>query len=226
MKRILNSTRERILSTAEQLFAESGIAATSMRSITAMARVNLAAVNYHFGSKEALIEAVYERRLEPLNKARLRNLNKLEKKYGKKAIPAEEIIEAFVLPMLEISIGEGKQTLNIMRLISRTYSEAAKQFRKLFAESYHEVLDRYQVALAKTFPKLSPEIINLRLQFTIGAMSHSFVESELLGLISGESITSEWIERQVHQLVPFVIAGFHAKPAPIQASLPSVDGEA
>ncbi len=226
MKRILNSTRERILSTAEQLFAESGIAATSMRSITAMARVNLAAVNYHFGSKEALIEAVYERRLEPLNKARLRNLNKLEKQYGKKAIPADEIIEAFVLPMLEISIGEGKQTLNIMRLISRTYSEAAKQFRKLFAESYHEVLDRYQVALAKTFPKLTPEVINLRLQFTIGAMSHSFVESELLGLISGETVTGEWIERQVHQLVPFVIAGFHAKPAPILALSTSEDDKA
>ena len=216
MKRILNSTRDRILSTAEQLFAESGIAATSMRSITSVARVNLAAVNYHFGSKEALIEAVYERRLEPLNKARLRNLNELEKEYGNKAIPPEKILSAFIMPLLEISVGEGKQTLNIMRLISRTYSEAAKQFRKLFAESYHDVLERYQVALGKSFPKLSPEIINLRLQFTIGAMSHSFVESELLGLIAGETITPEWVERQVHQLIPFVIAGFSATPAIIK----------
>jgi len=214
MKRILNSTRDRILSTAEQLFAESGIAATSMRSITSMARVNLAAVNYHFGSKEALIEAVYERRLEPLNKARLRNLIALEQEYSDDPIPPEKILAAFILPLLEISVGEGKQTLNIMRLISRTYSEAAKQFRKLFAESYHKVLERYQSALSKTYPKLPPEVINLRLQFTIGAMSHSFVESELLGLISGETVTPEWIERQVHQLIPFVIAGFNAKPAP------------
>lgn len=216
MKRIINSTRDRILSTAETLFAESGIAATSMRSITSMARVNLAAVNYHFGSKEALIEAVYERRLEPLNKARLRNLNELEQEYGSKAIPPEKILTAFILPLLEISVGEGKQTLNIMRLISRTYSEAAKQFRKLFAESYHSVLERYQAALGKSFPKLSPEVINLRLQFTIGAMSHSFVESELLGLIAGETITPEWVERQVHQLIPFVIAGFNAKPATLK----------
>ncbi|MBT8141518.1 MAG: TetR/AcrR family transcriptional regulator [Gammaproteobacteria bacterium] len=213
MKRILNSTRERILSTAEQLFAESGIAATSMRSITAMARVNLAAVNYHFGSKDALIEAVYERRLEPLNKARLRNLTELENQYGKAPVPAEDLLKAFILPLLEISVGEGKQTLNIMRLISRTYSEAAKQFRKLFAKSYHDVIERYQQALGKSFPKLTPEVINLRLQFTIGAMSHSFVESELLGLISGETVTDEWIERQVNQLIPFVIAGFKAKPA-------------
>lgn len=215
MKRILNSTRDRILSTAEQLFAESGIAATSMRSITSVARVNLAAVNYHFGSKDALIEAVYERRLEPLNKARLRNLTKLENEYGKKPIPPEKILKAFILPLLEISVGEGKQTLNIMRLISRTYSEAAKQFRKLFAESYHSVLERYQSALGKSFPNLDPTVINLRLQFTIGAMSHSFVESELLGLISGETVTPEWIERQVHQLIPFVIAGFNSKPAPM-----------
>lgn len=216
MKRILNSTRDRILATAETLFAESGIAATSMRSITSMARVNLAAVNYHFGSKEALIEAVYERRLKPLNKARLRNLNKLEAEHGTKAIPADEVLKAFILPLLEISVGDGKQTLNIMRLISRTYSEAAKQFRKLFADSYHSVLKRYQVALGRSFPKLSPEVINLRLQFTIGAMSHSFVESELLGLIAGETITPEWIERQVQQLIPFVIAGFNAIPAPVK----------
>jgi len=196
MKRIINSTRERILSSA----------------ITAMARVNLAAVNYHFGSKEALIEAVYERRLEPLNKARLRNLRTLKKQYGDEKIPIEEVIEAFVMPLVEISdTGDSRQTMNILRLIGRTYSEAAKQFRKLFAESYHSVLEQYQEVLAKSLPKLSSEEINWRLQFTIGAMSHSFVESELLGLLSGEDVTPDLIKQQVKQLMPFIIAGFKSK---------------
>jgi len=214
MKRIINSTRERILTSAEELFAQSGIAATSMRAITALARVNLAAVNYHFGSKEALIEAVYERRLEPLNKARLRNLKELQKTYKKDAIPVDEIIEAFVMPLVEISdTGDSAQTMNILRLIGRTYSEAAKQFRKMFFETYHDVLDQYQEELGKSLPKLSQEEINWRLQFTIGAMSHSFVESELLGLLSGEDVTPDLIRRQVHQLLPFIIAGFKAKKA-------------
>ena len=214
MKRIINSTRERILTSAEELFAQSGIAATSMRAITALARVNLAAVNYHFGSKEALIEAVYERRLEPLNKARLRNLKELQKTYKKDVIPVDEIIEAFVMPLVEISdTGDSAQTMNILRLIGRTYSEAAKQFRKMFFETYHDVLDQYQEELGKSLPKLSQEEINWRLQFTIGAMSHSFVESELLGLLSGEDVTPDLIRRQVHQLLPFIIAGFKAKKA-------------
>jgi len=208
MKRIINSTRERILTSAEELFAQSGIAATSMRAITAMARVNLAAVNYHFGSKEALIEAVYERRLEPLNKARLRNLKALQKQYGDERIPVEEVIEAFVMPLVEISdTGDSSQTLNILRLIGRTYSEAAKQFRKMFFDTYHDVLEQYQTELGKSLPRLNKEEINWRLQFTIGAMSHSFVESELLGLLSGEDVTPDLISHQVHQLIPFIVAG-------------------
>jgi len=213
MKRIINSTRERILSSAEELFAQSGIAATSMRAITAMARVNLAAVNYHFGSKEALIEAVYERRLEPLNKARLRNLKVLQEQYGDERIPVEEVIEAFIMPLVEISdTGDSSQTLNILRLIGRTYSEAAKQFRKMFFDTYHDVLEQYQEELGKSLPRLNEEEINWRLQFTIGAMSHSFVESELLGLLSGEDVTPDLISRQVHQLIPFIVAGFKSKP--------------
>lgn len=216
MKRIINSTRERILTSAEELFAQSGIAATSMRAITAMARVNLAAVNYHFGSKEALIEAVYERRLEPLNKARLRNLKDLQDQYGEDRIPVEEVIEAFIMPLVEISdTGDSSQTLNILRLIGRTYSEAAKQFRKMFFDTYHDVLEQYQEVLGKSLPRLNDEEINWRLQFTIGAMSHSFVESELLGLLSGEDVTPDLISRQVHQLIPFIVAGFKSK-APVR----------
>jgi len=148
-----------------------------------------------------------------LNKARLRNLKSLKKEYGDEKIPIEEVVEAFIMPLVEISnTGDGRQTVNILRLISRTYSEAAKQFRKLFADSYHSVLEQYQEVLAVSLPRLTPDEINWRLQFTIGAMSHSFVESELLGLLAGEDVTPDLIERQVKQLMPFIIAGFKSKP--------------
>src|SRR5947208_16884641 len=65
------ATKERILDSAESLFMEHGFEATSLRSITAAAAVNLAAVNYHFGSKEELFQAVLTRRLDPMNHARL-----------------------------------------------------------------------------------------------------------------------------------------------------------
>ena len=68
------STKQRILGAAEDLFARRGFAGASLRQVTAAAKVNLAAVNYHFGSKDRLIEEVFRRRLDELNAGRLRAL--------------------------------------------------------------------------------------------------------------------------------------------------------
>src|SRR5262252_5809342 len=73
------ATKDRILDAAEALFMEHGFEATSLRSITAAAGVNLAAVNYHFGSKEELFQAVLTRRLDPMNQERIELLEALER---------------------------------------------------------------------------------------------------------------------------------------------------
>src|SRR5439155_11060378 len=91
-----HETRTRILDAAEELFMQHGFEATSMRVLTARAGVNLAAVNYHFGSKHALIEAVFRRRLDPMNTARIAALERLEKDAGGHALPPETIIRAFI----------------------------------------------------------------------------------------------------------------------------------
>src|SRR6185312_12842639 len=97
------STKEKILNAAEKLIAEQGYAATSLRSIIAEAGVNLAAVHYHFHSKEALLEAVILRRAVPANQERLALLDRFEKEAGGNPIPLERVIEAFVAPTLHIS---------------------------------------------------------------------------------------------------------------------------
>src|SRR3954466_13792496 len=94
----MSDTRERILDTAERLFAERGFGATSLRSIIASAEVNLAAVHYHFRSKEALLEAVIVRRLEPLNRERLELLDQYEREAGKWGPSLEQILDALLSP--------------------------------------------------------------------------------------------------------------------------------
>lgn len=91
----LPDTRERILDAAERLFMESGYEGTSMRMITGEAEVNLAAVNYHFGSKEALLREVFRRRLSWLNRERLSALNELEEKANGEPLKPSAILEAF-----------------------------------------------------------------------------------------------------------------------------------
>ena len=95
-----HETRTRILDAAEELFMQHGFEGTSMRLITAKAGVNLAAVNYHFGSKHALVEAVFRRRLDPMNVARLAELEKLEAE--DRASSPEAIIRAFITPGLRL----------------------------------------------------------------------------------------------------------------------------
>ncbi|HYL25936.1 MAG TPA: TetR family transcriptional regulator, partial [Burkholderiales bacterium] len=95
-----HETRTRILDAAEELFMQHGFEGTSMRLLTAKAEVNLAAVNYHFGSKHALVEAVFRRRLDPMNAARLAELDKLE---AAERLPQPEgIIRAFIAPGLRL----------------------------------------------------------------------------------------------------------------------------
>src|SRR3954463_6556834 len=97
-------TRSRILDVAEELFGERGLDRVSFRDITRKAKVNLAAINYHFGSREELISAVFERRVVPVNQARLAALDAVEKSAGKRSPKPEAILEAFIRPALQCSL--------------------------------------------------------------------------------------------------------------------------
>ena len=210
MKPLLNSTRERILATAEQLFAEGGVATTSLRTITSLARVNLAAVNYHFGSKEALIEAVYERRLGPLNRARLTNLDVLEQRGG--ALPVDEIVRAFVEPIVALSSHDAKDGIVFMRLLAQTYSEAAQYFHKLFGREYESVIKRYRTALARALPQLSATELDWRVQFMVGAVNHAVADTVYLRMLGGAGAHD--LDRAARELVPFITAGLRAPSHP------------
>lgn len=210
MKPLLNTTRERILATAEQLFAEGGVATTSLRTITSLARVNLAAVNYHFGSKEALIEAVYERRLGPLNRARLANLDALEQRGG--ALAVDDIVRAFVEPIATLSSHDAKDGIVFMRLLAQTYSEAAQYFHKLFGREYESVVRRYRAALARALPELAAAELDWRLQFMVGAVNHAVADTVYLRMLGGAG--GHDLERAARELVPFISAGLRAPSNP------------
>src|SRR6266850_1812820 len=101
-------TRSRILDVAEELFGEQGLGRVSIRDITRGAKANLAAINYHFGSKEDLVAAVFERRVVPVNQARLAALDKVEKSAGKRIPKLEAILAAFIRPALQSSLKASK----------------------------------------------------------------------------------------------------------------------
>lgn len=204
------STKDRILAAAEELFAEAGIAATSLRQITGRAGVNLAAVNYHFGSRDALIEAVFERRLKPLNEERLARLDQL--KTGSTPTLGQ-IVKAFIEPVLSLSRDPERGGPRFVRLVAQSYTETSSRFERFFTGQYREVLERFADVLEESLPELQRDEIHWRLHFMIGATAYTIVDSHLLRLIAGSEQTGD-MERTLAYLEPFLIAGFQAPAAP------------
>src|SRR3954447_24578865 len=114
----MNDTQGRILDTAERLIGEQGYAATSLRQIINKAGVNLAAVHYHFGSKEELLDAVVMRKAGPVNEARLAALSQVEQEAGDGPLAVEKVLHCFFAPTAEVA-GKNPQ---FVRLMGRVYA--------------------------------------------------------------------------------------------------------
>ena len=158
-------TKERILDAAEQLFAELGFSGTSLRAVTSSAGVNLAAVNYHFGSKEALLHAVLARRLGPVNEERLKWLERLETEAGDRPPAVREILRTLFAPALMAlpeSVARG--------IAGRIYAEPPSIAGPLMRELFAEVTQRYLAAIERALPDVPSDELKWRFNFVIGAM--------------------------------------------------------
>ena len=201
-------TKIRILDAAESLFAEHGFAATSLRAITRHANVNLAAVHYHFGSKEGLVEAVFSRRLGPLNQERLELLDAVEARGGE----LEDVLRALIGPALRLSRADSNDV--VMRLLGRMFSEPSEKFQQIFTEQFREVATRFTAALQAVLPDLPAAEFFWRVHFMIGSMAHTMVDARRIQFFSGGICDPADVEGNIDRLVTFVSAGFRAAPTP------------
>jgi AcrR family transcriptional regulator len=206
-----HETRTRILDAAEELFMQHGFEGTSMRHLTSRAGVNLAAVNYHFGSKDALIEAVFRRRLDPMNAERIAALDWFEDP------SPEDIIRAFVSPglrMIEDAKGGGR---NFIRLLGRTYSEPAKTIRALIGQMYAPAMERYKKALERALPQMPHEELVWRMHFMFGTLAYTLAATDTVQLIAGCKPEDRYDARLLEErLTAFLTAGLHA---PLKTSI-------
>jgi AcrR family transcriptional regulator len=203
-------TRSRILDAAESLFTEYGLDATTLRQITGAAEVNLAAVNYHFGSKEELIREVFRRRLTWLNQQRLQELDRLEAEAGGKPLKPSRILEAFfgvALKMAADSKGGGR---TFMRLLGRTYVKPSEFVRSFLAEEYAAVINRFRAALIKALPDVPGEEILWRFHFMLGAMSYAISGTDALHVAAEDALDDDDAEALYARLMSFMLGGLRA----------------
>ena len=189
-------TQEKILDAAECLFVEHGFAATSMRAIANTAGVNLAATNYHFGSKQGLLASVLHRCIAPINQQRLLLLEGLME--SERILTTRLILEAFFSPVRD-AVGSGQ----IPALMGRMYAEPKSLTKPILEREFGEVAWRYQQALASVLPAVPADELRWRFHFMIGSMIHLLQFHAPLGSESSEETFIFGLER----LIEFSEAG-------------------
>lgn len=201
-------TKQKILDAAEHLFARQGYHATSLRAITAAADVNLAAVNYHFGSKDALLEAVIVRRLEPLNEIRqglLEGLLETALQEGRSP-GCREVLKTFVAPTLHLR-DQGAETEDFIALVGRTLAEPGGTAMAIFMRHMEPLMQRIFIALTESLPNLPPQEIFWRLHFTIGSLSHVMRCHERHALVPEHVDINRPVDDLVESFLDFATAG-------------------
>ena len=200
----MNETKVRILDAAERLIAERGFE-VSLRTITADAGVNLAAVNYHFQSKEALIGALIERRIGPVNRQRIEMLDAVERRHRSGKLPLEAIIHAFVDPALLMSERD-----HVWILFGRLYSSPGDFLQRLFEPHLKPLAARFRAAFSRSLPGLPLNEITWRMHFTIGVMVHTMSWSRLITEMTDGAVDSSDTQALIARIVQYTAAGFRA----------------
>jgi AcrR family transcriptional regulator len=205
------ATKARILDAAEALFMEHGFEATSLRAITAAAAVNLAAVNYHFGSKEELFQAVLTRRLDPMNQARLALLERYEAQSPEAPLACERILAALFIPALALARDPPRGGSNFLRLLGRAYADPAPFIRHFLSRQYAPMIARFKDAFARALPHLPRKELSWRLHFIMGALSYTLAGTDALRIIAElNPVETDNDEILLRRLAPFLLAGLTA----------------
>ena len=174
-------TRERIIRAAEVLFARNGYSATSLRQITDTAGVNIAAVNYHFGTKENLLTEILDRVVGPINAERLDLLDQAEAT-GSPGLT--EVLTAFLVPDLHVLDRLRARDPELPRFVSRMYTEGSGLMEQMMGRQFAETQRRFYTAFRNALPHLGPEEIVWRLGCVVGIIVYLFAGVETSGMPS------------------------------------------
>ncbi len=207
----LSNTKRRILNAAESLFAMDGYRGTSMRAITSKANVNLAAVNYHFGSKKSLLEAVIKRRILPLNQVRRKRIEEAKESASKKGKKPDikAVLYAFIEPTLLFRESD-PGAKNFVTFIGRSFADPDDTVRKVFVRFIKPMFQLLFESVCEALPNLPRDVVFWRLQFTLGSLFHTM---HICGNINMEPLnikTDLGMKSIIELIIPYVTAGMKA----------------
>lgn len=210
-------TRTAILDAAEQLFAELGVEKASIRQITSAAGVNLAAVNYHFQTKDHLALEVFARLLSPLNAKRLARLDAVESAAAARGESAslEEVLEAFIRPSMEEGVARDRREEGFICLVSRCFQEPNAELQGFIHQQFSDLIKRFDAAFLRALPGLEESELSWRMSFFVGSLHHAlafWARFDASPFPKLRAVPPVRIDREgfIQRLVAYSAAGFRA----------------
>lgn len=183
----------------------------TLREVTYEAGVNLASVNYHFGSKSNLMHEMIRERFEPINRERLRRLDLVIEKYGDKPAPLEDIFDALFRPLFTGVASAPVKDATLMKIIGRALIEPADFMRQIHKEFFAELSMRFMGQIKRSCPALSDEALQYRFFLAVSTMIGTIIEQVRLEGISGGKLDGSNLDRILNELTAYVVAGFQQK---------------
>lgn len=202
-------TVDRILSAAAKLFAARGLAGVGLREITAEAGVNLAAVNYHFGSKERLLEELFVQRARPITEERMRLLALCAEAPGRPPM-LEQLLEAFLRPAFSLGLEAGVDGATFGKLRARLSVESEELYRKILSRAFDASTRAFLDAIAQALPHLPRREVEWRFLFMLGTMIYAMADTGRIKSLTDNAAAPGNAESALPKLVPFLCAGFRA----------------
>lgn len=203
-----DKTRSDIMRAAEHLFAEKGFRTMTLRDVTREAQVNLAAVNYHFGSKQKLMLAVIRNRFEPINVERLKQLDALIDEHAPAPLPVDSIFGALFRPLFDSASTETGVDYGLMQMIGRAITEPADFISTIHKELFAELSMRFMAELQRSCTHISTTAHHYRFFFAISTMIGAIIEQVRLENLSEGMLDPTDFDTLVEELITFTVAGY------------------
>ncbi|RKX34454.1 MAG: hypothetical protein DRP71_06975 [Verrucomicrobia bacterium] len=203
-------TSDRLLDATEALFAAGGSDGISVRAVTTEANANLAAVGYHFGSKDALIQAAITRRFIWLNERRMKRLDELEVEAAPELPPLESVIDVFLLPVLNAFPDQPERSAHLRAFFSRVFSESPEFQKSIRISGLQKTADRFSVLISAILSELPMEEIYWRIHFSAGPMLSTLLHGHRLRVLSHGQCDPDDVEGAITRLRSFICAGLRA----------------
>lgn len=202
-----SDAKRRLLDAAEPLFAERGFDAVSVRDVTQLAKANVAAVNYHFGSRDGLIALVVSRHHTPIHEERIARLDGLEKKFPGKVVPIEELLDAYARPLTGVARRADLSERLFCKLLGRIFSLQSEGLPSTAGEQAKISNDRFNKALGRALTGLTQDELAWRFHFACGALIQLLLQDEAPLRSPASGVAAATIEHKLGRWIRFAAAG-------------------